>query len=99
MWYQLAERYPDVKFLAFTKQWDIVRDIPFDSLPNFALVLSGWPGTEIPEDLKKRYHASYCIDKGDTPPEGAIECNGNCMTCNACWMLKDLDRDVWFRKH
>lgn len=52
MWYRIARQFPEIRFLAFTKQWDVVRVIPFYQLPNFSLVLSGWTGIEsrIPED-------------------------------------------------
>lgn len=47
MWYRIAKQFPSIRFLAFTKQWDIVRVIPFYQLPNFSLVL--------PDGLRLKY--------------------------------------------
>lgn len=41
MWYRIAEKHSGTRFLAFTKQWDIVRKVHFYELDNFSLVLSG----------------------------------------------------------
>ena len=67
MWFYIAEKFPQVKFLAFTKQWDVIRDLEtmgksFSTLPNFSLVLSGWTGCNIPEDLREKYHCAWCND-------------------------------------
>ena len=99
MWLDVAQEFPEIQFLAFTKQWDIVRAIPFEEVSNFHLVPSGWTGCQVPEDIAERFHASHCVEKGAQPPEGALECPGGCETCNACWMLNELGKDVWFRKH
>ena len=100
MWYRIAERHPDVRFLAFTKQWNVAREVPFDTLPNFSLVLSGWTGIRIPDDLRARYRCAWCDDGlEDRIPSDAIECPGNCETCGMCWKLRELGRDTYFHKH
>lgn len=100
MWYRIAKRFPDIRFLAFTKQWLIVRDVFFHELPNFSLVLSGWTGVEIPEELRVMYHCAWCDDGEETRiPEDAMLCPGNCETCGMCWYLNELKRDTKFIKH
>lgn len=96
-WERIARKHPGTKFLAFTKQWDNVRNIDFPE--NFSLVLSGWKDTTIPEDLTKKYPIADCIEKGDTIPESYLECPGHCDKCGMCWNLKSIGKNVAFRKH
>lgn len=98
MWYRVALVNPGVQFLAFTKQWDIVRAVPFHKLDNFALRLSDWPGTIIPADLTELYRVSYCDDH-TRPAEtftGALQCPGHCAECVGCWNTRI---DTVFKKH
>lgn len=100
IWYRIAERFPGTIFLAFTKQWDIVRKVPFYQLPNFSLVLSGWTGVTIPEDLRNLYPCAWCDDGEETRiPADAIECPGHCETCGICWNLRQIGKDTFFHKH
>jgi hypothetical protein len=100
MWYRLAKNHPETKFLAFTKQWDIVRQVPFYVLDNFSLVLSGWTGINIPDDLREYYRCAWCDDGEENRiPADAIECPGHCDSCGLCWALKDIGRDTFFHKH
>lgn len=100
VWYRIAKKHPETRFLAFTKAWNVAREVPFDTLPNFSLVLSGWTGVEIPEDLRSRYRCAWCDDGIETRiPADAIECPGNCDTCGICWTLRELGRDTYFHKH
>ena len=97
MWARVAAAAPSTNFLAFTKQWDHVRGIEFPG--NFSLVLSAWPGTEIPADLRERYSVAWLDDGSEEIPASAMECPGNCETCGACWGLSRMGIDVRFRKH
>lgn len=99
MWKRLAINHPGVKFLAFTKQFDIIRKVDFSGLDNFSLVLSGWTGCEIPADLMEKYHAAFCVERGQDAPENALECPGNCDTCGMCWNLNAINSNVYFHKH
>ena len=99
-WYEIARRFPETTFLAFTKQWDVVRAVPFHTLPNFSLVLSGWTGCPIPEDLRAFYPCAWCDDgQEDRIPSDAIECPGSCESCGLCWILKQTGKDTFFHKH
>ena len=100
VWYRVAKNHPGTKFLAFTKQWDVVRAVPFHELDNFSLVLSGWTGVRIPEDLRSLYRCAWCDDgTEDRIPADAIECPGHCDTCGMCWRLKEIGKDTFFHKH
>ena len=100
MWYRIAKRHPETRFLAFTKQFDIVRHVRFYKLANFELVLSGWTGVYIPDDLRRHYRCAWCEDGEETRiPENAIECPGDCNNCQACWNLSTLGLDTKFKKH
>ena len=95
MWARVAEAHPRTRFLAFTKQWDNIRDVEFPE--NFSLILSDWPGCEIPSDLK--HPIAYCVDTWEEAPEDAMHCPGHCDTCGACWDLKKAGCNVAFKKH
>ena len=99
-WFELAERHPEVNFLAFTKVYEVAREIPFDSLPNFELVLSEWTDELVaPEDLKKRYRTSRAVNELSDARESEMICPGNCDTCGMCWNLSKAQHDVAFEIH
>ena len=97
MWARVAEKAPGTRFLAFTKQWENVRGVSFPE--NFSLVLSGWPGTEIPADLKEKYRTATCVETPEEIPDGGFHCPGSCENCGACWELAKRGIDVYFVKH
>lgn len=99
MWMRIAKRHPSIKFLAFTKDWKVIRLLKGYKVPNLEIVLSGWTGMTIPEDLKEHYRCAYCVEDGCTPPEGAFHCPGNCDSCGMCWNLSELGIDTYFDKH
>ena len=100
MWFEIASRFPDVRFLAFTKHFDVIRKIPFYELKNFSLVLSGWTGVVIPEDLREYYRCAWCNDGTENRiPEDAMQCPGSCEACGLCWYLSEIGRDTVFTKH
>ena len=97
MWARVAAKHPGTRFLAFTKQWENVRGVDFPA--NFSLVLSGWPGTEIPVDLAAIYAKAICVDTENDIPENGFACPGRCESCGACWELAKRGVDVYFVKH
>jgi hypothetical protein len=97
MWARVAACNPGTNFLAFTKQWDNVRGVEFPE--NVSIVLSAWPGTEIPADLRKLYSVAWLNDGTTEIPTDALECPGNCETCGVCWSLSKRHIDVFFNKH
>ena len=100
MWYGIAKRHPETRFLAFTKHYDVAREINFDRLANFSLVLSEWTDVlTAPADLKDRYHTSRAlVNLSDARPDEII-CPGNCTTCGACWALDEIGKNVAFEIH
>lgn len=97
MWARVAASNPNTNFLAFTKQWDNIRGIDFPD--NVSVVLSAWPGTEIPADLRALYSVAWLNDGTTEIPADALECPGNCETCGVCWSLSKRRIDVFFNKH
>lgn len=100
MWYEIAKKHPGTRFLAFTKDYNVAREVPFDTLNNFSLVLSEWrDDLTAPADLKKRYRTSRAVDEIADARTDEMICPGNCETCGACWALKDINKNVAFEIH
>lgn len=100
MWHELAKRHPETCFLAFTKCYDVARQVPFDELPNFELVLSEWTDELVaPADLKKRYRTSRAVNELEDARDNEMICPGNCDTCGMCWNLSKTNHDVAFEIH
>lgn len=100
MWYRVAKACPETRFLAFTKAFEIVREVPFYELDNFSLVLSEWTdATKAPDDLKEHYRTSRAVEKLEDARPNEMVCPGNCETCGMCWNLKNLHHDVAFEIH
>lgn len=101
-WATIAGLFPDVRFLAFTKCYSNVEKVVFPA--NFQVVLSGWPGVDIPETLSGRLPIAFLDVPGyadylDARRADALECPGNCITCGMCWNLSRTGHDVKFHKH
>ena len=100
MWEELAKRHPETCFLSFTKCYDVAREIKFDELPNFEMVLSEWTDELVaPEDLKKRYRTSRAVNELSDARDNEMICPGNCETCGMCWNLSKTGHDVAFEIH
>jgi len=99
MMLRIARQFPYIKFLAFTKQYDLVKGrIP----SNMSVVLSAWPGFHIPAKMRGRFPVAWLRDHNQPDnriPADAIECHGNCERCGICWSLPHLGRDVVFDRH
>lgn len=93
--YVLARKFPEIKFLAFTKRFEL----SFAGRPeNFTIVFSAWPGMH----MRRRagIQVAWMQDGTETRvPANALECPGNCETCAMCWNLSTIKRDVVFNKH
>ena len=92
---KIAAYNPEIKFLAFTKKYALLKGI---SVPkNLSIVASAWTGFDMPAH---DYPIAWLNDGiEDRIPKDAIECHGNCETCGMCWSLKKLGKDVYFNKH
>lgn len=86
-WYAIMMRCRWCTFWGFTKQFDVLRRVPFYGLDNCNLRLSAWPGLEIPEDLRRHYPVSWLQDGSGSEtriPADAFRCSGGCDTCGHC---------------
>lgn len=96
-----AGYFPGIKFLCFTKKYEIVADSQALVFPtNLNLVLSMWPGLDNP--LKQRTFPRGWMRDPKSPdtriPKDATTCPGSCKTCSLCWDLKPRE-SVVFDKH
>jgi len=93
----VAKEFPEIRFLAFTKRYDLeLIRIP----SNLKIVISAWPGMEIPRKLRRRFPIAWMIDGRETRrTRRLVKCPGHCPTCRACWSLDRTKRDVAFPKH
>jgi len=92
----VAKRYPNTRFLCFTKAHSGKLIINFSGRPkNLAIVLSMYPEMKVP---RKKMPRAWMQDGTETRiPKNAIECSGHCDSCNVCWDLHG--KDVYFHKH
>jgi hypothetical protein len=93
-----ARMFPDIKFLAFTKNYSLY----FKSIPsNLSIVFSIWPDYPMTNKVKRSKLPKAFMQDGTESriSEKAIECPGSCYNCMQCFNLKDLKRDVYFHKH
>lgn len=99
---ELVDNHKDIKFLAFTKRFDLVKLI--DKRPaNLSIVLSAWPNLPIDKELRKKYHVAWMLDKKNIDTrisKNAYKCPSDCQKCNKmCWKLAKKNRDVVFKVH
>lgn len=103
---RVAKSCPNVKFLAFTKQFEIVNkvmdEIGTESFPNnLRIVFSMWDKdykVSNPYNFPTTW-VDFC-DKTKNPdiPELAIPCIGQCWKCQSCWSLQK-GQSVVFHQH
>jgi hypothetical protein len=89
-WKILAGCYPETKFLAFTKRFDL----DFRGLPgNVTIRASLWPRWGNPARLRRGGLPLFWMQDGteDRIPRGGIVCPGSCETCRACWDRRITD--------
>lgn len=112
-WCEIAERFPKVKFFAFTKQYNVLRSISPHYIPkNLSIILSAWLPSESenwlpPKDLRKRFPVAWVINKDGSMADKVAKylskkndvCLGNCETCGLCFKRKKKDGDIVFYKH
>lgn len=93
---ELANEFPQTRFLAFTKR----HTLDYSARPaNLSIVFSMWPGMPVPIAPKGIQIAWMKDDREDRIPAGSIECPGKCENCMMCWSLPEIGRDVYFHKH
>ena len=81
----IAKRTPNVKYLAFTKNYDLINENA-DMIPeNMNVVFSGWTGLEM-------------NNPHNFPVATATECSGSCEICKDRWSIKKGE-NKYFNKH
>lgn len=95
----------DTKHLVFTKKYGMLNRAmtrgAIDLPDNLSIVVSAWPGLEMPEELRARFAVAWMKDpKNPDPriPKKAMHCDGGCETCGLCWKIKP-GKSVYFDKH
>lgn len=88
-----AHRFPNTKFLVFTKRYDLIRlnARRIRACKNLNVVLSMWPGVKLSELTRKAWPLVWMRTKKDPDPRipaDAKECEGRCDKCQACWNMK-----------
>jgi hypothetical protein len=89
----LADDYPNTRFLAFTKRYEL----PISKRPhNLTIIPSAWPGYKIPE-----FERTAWMEDGreDRYARARFDCSGSCSDCYACWHIYEIGKDVVFHKH
>ena len=109
MWLRIMKRFPEVRFYAYTKCYDLVRENAERILAqkNFNLILSDWDGLEIPKDLVAMGFSIAYVDDGSEHakrviPASAFRCPataGNEFTCEHCGKCSEHGCSVVFKKH
>lgn len=98
MMIRIANRFPNIHFMAFTKRTDILsfqEFARFKESPNLTVRVSMWPGEYIPitgPGIDKTW-----LSEDDRKPHAYFKCHGNCTNCKACWDLRGYD--VVFDRH
>ena len=99
----IAYHFPDTKFLAFTKRYDVARAFRkrMPALNNLSIVLSAWPGVPLDGRTRRAWPVCYIYDpKNPDPriPKSAYKCPGSCDKCRVCFGLKPGEAVV-IKKH
>lgn len=101
---RVAKKCKQVKFLCFTKKFNLVNDFlaTGQKIPsNLKIVFSAWHKAfkvDNPYNLPIAYIFFKKQDLNPNIPELAIPCTGHCPDCLACWSLKE-GQSVFFNQH
>ena len=102
MMIRIAKKLKNVKFLAFTKKYELVNDYIANGgkIPNnLKIVYSAWNGLEVINPTK--FPVAYVRDEKNLDPnipKTALPCSGDCSQCLVCWGLRKR-QSVVFHKH
>lgn len=99
----VANAFPETRFWAFTKRYEIIRCCrrKLRAAPNLTVILSAWPGVPLDGRTRRAWPTCWMLDpKNPDPriPADAIPCNGRCETCLACAGLQP-GQSVVITKH
>lgn len=79
----LSGHHPETKFLAFTKNAEVLK---FPSTSNLQIIYSRWPGDREPKDKPSRQAWLHDPNNLDLRiPFTAFKCPGTCKNCSYCF--------------
>ncbi len=96
---QIAEAFPGIKFMIFTKRYDFI----YTRIPkNLNVIISTWLGHPLPmqEEQNSAYNLQWAWISEDprAPEQHMFKCPGKCDECGyECW--QSGDRDIVFDLH
>lgn len=101
---RVAKKFPLVSILAFTKRYGSVPPNPSALPSNLNIILSIWPGLEIPEAARNYPTAWLSCDERFDPYYGKgssyIKCRSKCGECGyRCWGVASPQLPVVFDLH
>jgi len=100
MWVRVTKRFPDVKFLAYTKVYGFFKGLELPK--NFSVLLSFMPSIPVPQATKFAEQIGLQIAHvTDERPVGFVTCpeqttdrKVNCVECKLCWNISSLKRPI-----
>jgi len=98
-WFQICRELPGVKFLAFTKSFNLDYS---DKPVNLTIIASEF-GNEIPEHIK--FERSVVVKKSDIPNIEGLDSHyfvcseGDCSTCRFCWNIDKTTKTLILPLH
>ena len=102
MMIRIAKMCKGVKFMAFTKKYELVNQYIASGgiIPkNFKVIYSGWVGLEMVNPYNMPTAFVELKKEGDSRiKKTAIPCSEKCDTCYACWKIKK-GQQVLFHQH
>ena len=105
---ELASDFPATRFLAFTKQYDVILNYIAGNGPipaNFSLIVSApWDKQEAETNkafitLSRMFPVAYTFKDVFEFDGNTMLCPGNCIECTECFYLRDIGFNVAFKKH
>lgn len=97
----VAKRCPQIKFLCFTKKFDIVNNCNEEIPSNLRVIFSAW-SKAFKVDNPHNYPVAYVFfrkaEMNPNIPDLALPCSGHCPECLACWSL-EKGQSVVFNQH
>lgn len=103
MMHDIAIDFPSIKFLCFTKKYDLVNDHidRHGELPkNLKVLFSLWPDFPCnnPHNLPTASLVKYDGTVHEKHSRSGYACSGNCEACHICWKLESSEQVV-FKQH
>lgn len=101
MIFRIAEKLPNVKFMAYTKKYEMINTWikNGNSIPtNVTIIFSLWDGYKC-ENPYNFPTSQVILKKGNSDEiKQGFECSGECEKCYKCWLL-EKGENVLFNEH